>query len=179
LGKARAPRPIRKEAAMSKEPGKLGKKERSAPRGRAEGACLCGAVAFEIDVPAQWAWHDHSSATRRAHGAAYATYVGSWRKRFRFLRGEDTLTRYEDAAHRGTRSFCSRCGTPVLYERSPTNVNIPRALFSSGVGREPRYHLGIDQLQEWTYLGEPLGPLKGFPGVVWTRGKKKRADGLL
>ena len=75
-----------------------------------------------------------------------------------------------------TRSFCSRCGSPVLYQRqrSPQNLNIPRALFMSGAGREPRYHIGIDQLQEWTYLGEPLSPLKGFPGVVWTRGRKKR-----
>ena len=45
---------------------------------------------------------------------------------------------------------------------------MPRALFTSGVGREPRYHIAIDEIQEWTYLGEKLGPLKGFPGVVWT-----------
>ena len=25
-----------------------------------------------------------------------------------------------------------------------------------------------------TYTGEPLVPLKGFPGVVWQRSKKKR-----
>jgi len=31
-------------------------------------------------------------------------------------------------------------------------------------------------LQEWAYTGEPLVPLKGFPGVVWTRSKKKRVD---
>ena len=49
--------------------------------GIASGQCLCGKVCFEIDVPARWAWHDHSPASRRAHGAAYATYVGSWRKR--------------------------------------------------------------------------------------------------
>ena len=52
--------------------------------------------------------------------------------------------------------------------------NIPRALFSSGVGREPRYHVAIDELRDWAYLGEKLGPLKGFPGVVWTGAKKKR-----
>ena len=60
--------------------------------GTATGQCLCGKVAFEIDVPARWAWHDHSAASRRAHGAAYATYVGSWRKRFRITKGE-TLDR--------------------------------------------------------------------------------------
>lgn len=143
---------------------------------RAEGQCLCGAVAFEIGVPARWAWHDHSGATRRAHGAAYATYVGTWASRFRFLRGEDCLTHYEDKENGATRSFCSTCGTPVTYQRNAQNVNVPRALFTSGVGREPRYHIAIDQMQEWTYLGEALGPLKGFPGVVWTRGKKKRGS---
>lgn len=145
---------------------------------RAEGECQCGAVAFEIAVPAQWAWHDHTAATRRAHGAAYATYVGSWKRRFRFTRGEDNLTHYEGAG--AVRSFCATCGTPVLYEsaRAPNNVNIPRALFSSGVGREPRYHIGIDQLQDWTYLGEALKPLKGFPGVVWNHGRRKRTTSL-
>jgi hypothetical protein len=32
-------------------------------------------VELEIDFPAFWAWHDHSAASRRAHGAAYATYI--------------------------------------------------------------------------------------------------------
>ena len=35
-------------------------------------------------------------------------------------------------------------------------------------------HLAIEELQEWTWTGEPLVPLKGFPGVVWQRSKKKR-----
>ncbi|MEQ1491371.1 MAG: hypothetical protein ABL932_12565, partial [Terricaulis sp.] len=74
---------------------------------RAEGKCLCGAVVVEIAVPAQWAWHDHAPSTRRAHGAAYATYVGSWASRFRIVQGEDNLTRYEDKERGGVRSFCS------------------------------------------------------------------------
>src|SRR5437016_11608238 len=85
--------------------------------GIASGQCLCGKVCFEIDVPARWAWHDHSSASRRAHGAAYATYVGSWRKRFRITRGEDAITRYGDKATKTARSFCKHCGTPIIYER--------------------------------------------------------------
>ena len=144
--------------------------------GIATGQCLCGRVAFEIDVPARWAWHDHSAASRRAHGAAYATYVGSWRKRFRITKGEASIARYEDKASKTARGFCSSCGTPLIYERarSPHMVNIPRALFSERTGRQPLYHIAIDELQEWAYTGEPLVPLKGFPGVVWQRSKKKR-----
>ena len=54
---------------------------------RVFGRCLCGAVELEIDFPAFWAWHDHSAASRRAHGAAYATYVGCWRKHARVAKG--------------------------------------------------------------------------------------------
>jgi hypothetical protein len=43
---------------------------------RVSGRCLCGAVELEIDFPAFCAWHDHSAASRRAHGAVYATYIG-------------------------------------------------------------------------------------------------------
>lgn len=158
-------------------------KPRPDPEASAVGQCLCGAVEIEIVAPARWAWHDHSSATRRAHGAAYATYVGSWRKRFRVTRGQDEITRFHDEATGTTRSFCARCGTPLAYERarSAQMVNVPRALFTGRTGREPRYHIAIDQLQDWTYLGEPLVPLKGFPGVVWerpTRNSSRRKRGL-
>jgi hypothetical protein len=144
--------------------------------GIAAGQCLCGKVRFEIDVPARWAWHDHSAASRRAHGAAYATYVGSWRKRVRITAGEADITRFDDKATKTVRSFCAICGTPLFYERerSPHMVNIPRALFSARTGRQPLYHIAIEELQDWAYTGEPLVALKGFPGVVWQRSKRKR-----
>jgi hypothetical protein len=142
----------------------------AAAAGISAGQCLCGKVCFEIDVPARWAWHDHSAASRRAHGAAYATYVGSWRKRLRVTKGDAAITRYEDKATKTVRSFCAHCGTPLFYERarSPHMVNISRA------GRQPLYHIAIHELQEWAYTGEPLVPLKGFPGVVWQRSKRKK-----
>ena len=148
----------------------------TASAGISKGQCLCGEVRFEIDVPARWAWHDHSAATRRAHGAAYATYVGSWRKRFRVTKGQSAIVRYDDKPADTVRSFCGHCGTPLFYERARSShmINISRALFSGRTGRQPLYHIAIEELQEWAYTGEPLVPLKGFPGVVWQRSKKKR-----
>lgn len=142
--------------------------------------CLCGAVEIETAVPARWAWHDHSLRTRRAHGAAYATYVGAYKSRTRIVRGEAAIARYEHAEKDFVRSFCKRCGTPLFYERShsPTMVNIPRALFDEGIGREPRYHIAIEQVPEWAYAQERLAPLKGYPGIVWNRARKKRQPGI-
>jgi hypothetical protein len=157
---------------MSKTVGKV----RKAPAEVAEGRCLCGRVRIEIGVPARWAWHDHSRDSRLAHGAAYATYVGCWRSRIRIVKGESTLTRFTEEDTGRTRSFCRHCGTPVLYERphAAQMVNIPRALFETRTGREPLYHIAIEQAREWTWRGEKLRPLKGFPGVVWTGPKKKK-----
>jgi hypothetical protein len=153
-----------------------GPKARKAPAGTATGQCSCGAVEVEIDVPAFWAWHDHSPATRVAHGAAYATYVGCWRSKVRIVKGETALTRFADEANRSARAFCSRCGAPILYERahSPQMVNLPRALFETRTGREPLYHIGVEETPEWAYRGEPLRPLKGYPGVMWEGPRRRK-----
>jgi hypothetical protein len=138
--------------------------------------CACGAVRLEIAFPAFWAWHDHSEASRRAQGCAYATYVGTWRSRFRVARGVKSIRSFEDKASGDKRSFCGICGTPLVYEQShaPKWVNIPRAIFETRTGREPRYHLHIEDMPEWTYRGESLVPLKGYPGVMYRRPRSKK-----
>ena len=138
------------------------------------GKCLCGAVEVEIDVPVFWAWHDHSAPTRLAHGAAYATYVGCWKSKVRIVRGENLVSRFADAERGHVRSFCSRCGSPVMFERgrSPKMVNLPRALFAARTGRESKYHVAIGEMRDWVYLGAPVGPLKGYPGVTVEKGKR-------
>jgi hypothetical protein len=142
----------------------------------ATGQCLCGKVQVEIGIPAFWAWHDHSRGSRRAHGAAYATYVGCWRSRFRVSKGEKKLTRFRDEATGETRAFCSCCGTPISYSRGRTAkmVNVPRALFDGRTGREPLYHVGIGEMPEWAYRQEKLRPLKGYPGVMWAGPKRRK-----
>lgn len=139
------------------------------------GRCLCGAVEIAFTFPAFWAWHDHSTASRRAHGAVYATYIGVWRKNMRIVKGEKSITAYSDEKTGATRRFCAKCGTPMIYERrsSKSMINLPRALFAR-TGREPRYHLAIEEMQDWAYGGEQLYPLKGYPGVFWTRPKRKK-----
>jgi hypothetical protein len=84
------------------------------------GQCLCGAVEFEMEYPAFWAWHDHSRASRLAHGAVYATYVGTWRKHFRITAGEREINRFKEKETGAVRCFCRRCGTPLIYERTPS-----------------------------------------------------------
>ena len=153
---------------------------RSPPQ-TAQGRCLCGAVTVAITTPAQWAWHDHSRRTQKAHGAQAATWVGTWKKRFRIVEGEDLVTRWNEPVTGAVRSFCGRCGTPLTLERrrAPHFINIARPLLDQSPLREPRYHLGFEEAPEWAYRAEPLKPLKGFPGVLWTGARKRRGGGEL
>ena len=140
------------------------------------GHCLCGAVEIETDVPVFWAWHDHSAATRIAHGAAYATYAGTYKSKVRINRGEDRIRSFTEEKTGDTRTFCATCGTPLIYarKRSPKWVNLPRALFSGRTGREAKYHVAHDQLQDWAYLGAPVSPVKNYPGLMMERARKKK-----
>lgn len=175
--------PIAKGMA-AKKPGKPASAKPAKLRPAASvisGQCLCGAVEIETDIPVFWAWHDHSAPSRRAHGAAYATYVGCWRSKVRFTKGEAEVARFADTERKQVRHFCSRCGTPLMFERghSAKMVNLPRALFTGRTGRDVKYHVAIEQLQDWAYLGAPVSPLKGYPGVtVETSRKRAKAPEL-
>ncbi len=141
-----------------------------------KGTCGCGIVQFEIKYPARWAYHDHSASTRHMTGTSSVTYVGSWRKRFRYTSGEEALSDYRDEEKGITRRFCIECGTPIAYERdaSPHMVNVPRGLFAEGVGREPRYHVRMAEMPEWAYTGEQVNPLKDYPTVLYERPRKTK-----
>lgn len=145
----------------------------------AKGACLCGKVVFEIKVPARWAFHCHCEECRTANGAGCSTNVGSWRKRFRMIDGESAIKRVSSSVH-GQRSFCADCGSSLFFEspRSPHMINISRGLFSTRVGREPRYHLHFGDRPDWAYDGGKVAPMKEWPHVMYERPKKPRERSL-
>ena len=166
----RPPPPVGRQAAKEATP--------SGAARRVKGTCLCGAVEIEIVYPAFWAWHDHSLASRKAHGTAYATYIGCWKKNIHVAKGKKNIATFEDKKTNTVRSFCARCGTPLFFERrhSAHMINIPRALFSGRTGREPRYHLNSEEMVDWIYTGKPLAPLKGYQGVMWERPRRRKRN---
>jgi hypothetical protein len=107
----------------------------------AEGGCLCGAVRFRIGLPAKWCAHCHCSMCRRAHGAAFVTWVGSEIASFRLLSGEKELRRYQSSAL-ATRSFCGRCGTMLFFEsgRWPGEIHVTLAHLDSPESLVPQAH---------------------------------------
>ena len=122
------------------------------PHVAVEGGCLCGAVRFRIRLPPKWCAHCHCRMCRRAHGAAFVTWVGSERDGFQMLAGEAQLRRYRSSAQ-ATRSSCTQCGTMLFFEsgRWPGEVHVTLASLDSAAatGLAPQMHAYWSSRAPW------------------------------
>lgn len=122
-----------------------------------EGRCLCGSIRFRAAGPSLFVAHCHCEWCRRAHGAAFVTWLGVREDGFELTTGADTLTWYP-STETSRRAFCSRCGTTLVYAStlSPGEIHIARALVDGPVDREPQGHVFADHAVSWVILGDDL-----------------------
>jgi len=121
-----------------------------------EGACLCMAVRFEVEPPLLWCAHCHCEYCRRAHGAAFVTWVGVARERFRLTAGADLLRTF-GVSEEARRQFCHRCGSMLFFtgDRWPGEVHVARAHFLTPVPLLPQGHAYFEQAVDWRHTEEP------------------------
>jgi hypothetical protein len=130
------------------------------------GSCLCGGVRFEIQPPTRFCAHCHCSLCRRAHGAPLVTWAGVPLAQFRLSAGKELLASYASSAE-AKRSFCSRCGSSLLFESSrwPDEVHVAVANIDGALDRPVSAHVFWDDRSEWFALDAPLPRLGGQSGV--------------
>jgi hypothetical protein len=123
----------------------------------ARGTCLCGAVRFEVELPARFCVHCHCSMCRRNHGAAFVTWFAVPKTNFRFLAGDGAVSRYQSSAH-GARSFCSRCGSSLFCENDhdPDTIDVTLASMTGPIDRAPEAHVYFDDHVEWVEFRDQL-----------------------
>ena len=126
----------------------------------AGGQCFCGAVRFSAELPSKWVAHCHCSMCRRAHGAAFVTWVGMEESRCVIDDEQACLQWYESSAG-AQRGFCTRCGSTVFFrsERWPGELHITLANFSDPVDRAPQVHAFWDTHLDWA----AVDPQDGLP----------------
>ena len=133
---------------------------------RVAGACLCGAVRFEIELPTLFCAHCHCSMCRRAHGAGFVTWCGVPRARFHLLAGAAQLVRYGSSEH-ATRSFCGICGSSLLFESTqrPDDLDTVLANLQAPIDRAPEFHVHYSDHADWVQLADALPRLGGPTGL--------------
>jgi hypothetical protein len=76
------------------------------------GGCHCGAVAFELDAPANLTAFDCNCSVCRMTAFIHVIVP---RPRFRLLRGADDLAEYRFNTGTARHLFCRRCGVKSFY----------------------------------------------------------------
>ncbi len=132
---------------------------------RLRGSCLCGVVEFEVRLPSKFCAHCHCSNCRRAHGAAFVTWVGFSREQVKTISGVDSLHRYLTDTG-ATRSFCSRCGSTLFFEspRWAGEVHVTRASIKGEIDQAPSSHFYVDHRASWWTITDSLPQHGGETG---------------
>lgn len=116
----------------------------------ARGRCHCGHVRFVATFPSRFCAHCHCESCRRAHGAAFVTWVGFPTPQVTVTEGADDLAAHESSP--GTfRRFCRRCGTKLFFESSrwPGETHVVLAAFDEPVDRVPSVHAFYAEHAAW------------------------------
>ena len=130
------------------------------------GACLCGAVRFQVTLPTKYCVHCHCTLCQRNHGAGFVTWFTVPRGRFELLHGGDQLTRYRSSDH-GSRSFCAACGSSLFCELAehPDDIDVVLANMTGPIDRQPQMHIFFSDRAPWVEVHDSLPRLGGGSGM--------------
>jgi len=125
---------------------------------RIRGSCLCGSVTFEVALPFDRFVYCHCSRCRKATGTAHAASAAVATGSFRWLSGEDYVSRFDlPMARSFATSFCRRCGSPLPHAtRSGREVIIPAGALDDHPGSTPDRHVHWGSRAPWYVHGQGL-----------------------
>jgi len=128
------------------------------------GHCECGRIQFEANSEIKDFSHCHCSQCRRLHGAAYATFAGVPRDKFRYLTGEnDTSTYASSETH--DRIFCSVCGSNIMValDEEPDVFYLSMSALDGNPPRPPGYHIYVGSKAPWHDILDDLKQYEEAP----------------
>lgn len=120
------------------------------------GSCLCQSVRYEVSKAECYpVSHCHCENCRKAHGAAFGTYLAFHHADFRWLAGAELVTRYESSPNTW-RCFCSRCGSPLAAFENDEIRCITLGTVDGDPGIRPECHIYVKSKAPWFELSDDL-----------------------
>jgi len=103
---------------------------------------------------------------RRAHGAAFVTWVVIERRHFAVLSGADRLIHYASSPG-AVRSFCGACGSSLFFESTQFagQVHVVLANIDGAIDRPPEMHVFFSDRADWVRITDDLPRLGGPTGM--------------
>ena len=114
-----------------------------------KGACLCGAVRFEITGAFEHFFLCHCSRCRKSTGSAHAANLFSNAAQLTWLSGEDKVRVYDLPETRFTKAFCSECGGALPRVHAPGRLQVPAGCLDTPVPIRPEAHIFHAHRANW------------------------------
>lgn len=128
------------------------------------GQCLCGKIAYEINGDLGVIVNCHCSKCRRWHGAACRTRASVEAKKFKWLRGEEFLSRYYSSEHI-QKTFCSVCGSNLIsyMMNDQKYIGLPIGGLEQNPGNRPVMHIFTGSKAPWHEITDNLPQYNEWP----------------
>lgn len=129
------------------------------------GKCLCGAIAYEINGNLGPIVNCHCSKCRRWHGAAFRTRCTIKGKDFKWVKGEEKLSKYHSSKN-VIKTFCKICGSCLIsmYEDNPDYIGLPIGGLEQDPGSRPIANIFVGSKSPWYEITDNLPQYEELPG---------------
>lgn len=126
------------------------------------GNCLCGAIHYQVADAFRYAMNCHCSQCRRATRAAFKTFGGIERAKFKLTAGIDQLIRYGNGADYDL--HCGTCGS-LLYSvvRAGAYVHVTYGTLTDTPSLAPSEHIFVGSKAPWFTITDDLPQHDEFP----------------
>ncbi|WP_077147915.1 GFA family protein [Sphingopyxis sp. KK2] len=133
--------------------------------GSTRGACLCGAVRFEISGGFDAFFLCHCSRCRKDSGSAHAANLFSASATIAWLTGKERVKSYRLPGSRHERSFCRECGSALPgIQMDGALLVVPAGSLDDPIAIRPTAHISCASRADWDVGLELVPALDGLPG---------------
>jgi hypothetical protein len=134
------------------------------------GACMCGAIQYEIAGKPRFMYQCHCGKCRAATGASFATNIIVDTDKFRITSAKDKLSAYESSPGK-FRYFCSACGSPIYSHGGQTKqiVSVRCGTLKRDPGLRVAYHAFTASKAPWVEIKDGLPQFSDWPDPALTK----------
>ena len=126
------------------------------------GGCFCGRIRYEVDAPPRNARSCHCSRCRKAFSGAGSAYAEVESGSFKWIKGEEQLTRYETTPGWGL-CFCRTCGTTLCGIHEGTVHGVTLGSIDGDPGVQIGIHIFVGSRAPWDHIGGNAPKFAEFP----------------
>lgn len=113
-----------------------------------EGGCFCKKIRYEVDSGEYPAGNCHCTMCRHIHAAPFVSWLVVPAEHFRYVAGSVSVLR---SSSKGTRYFCSNCGTHVacINDAHPEIVDVAIGSLDAPEAVTPKLEFHTDSRLAW------------------------------